>query len=312
MKTHILITGAGGYIGRQLAARLLTQFEVTGIDLRSDLRAGFPLLAMDIRDPALASFMANRKITHVVHLAAVLEDSGDRQRDYDIDVNGTRNVLVACVNAGVRHITVTSSGAAYGYYADNPEWLTESCALRGNPEFAYSHHKRLVEEMLADYRRNFPELSQLVLRVGTVLGEHTNNLITNLFLRKKLITIRGSAAPFVFIWDQDLVSIIEKGVLEESDGIFNVAGDGCLAVSELANILHKPVMSISAPLLKSILAIGKLLRVGRYGPNQVNFLRYRPVLDNRSLKSDFGYVPEKTSKQAFEFFVNHARNRGSL
>lgn len=312
MKTHVLITGAGGYIGRQLAAKLSAQFDVTGIDLQPDLRAGFPLVAMDIRDPALSSFMVNRKITHVVHLAAVLEDSGDRERDYDIDVNGTRNVLAACVNAGIQHITVTSSGAAYGYYADNPEWLTESCALRGNPEFAYSHHKRLVEEMLADYRRDYPQLSQLVLRVGTVLGENTNNLITNLFRRKKLISIRGSAAPFVFIWDQDLVSIIEKGVVESRDGIYNVAGDGCLTVPELAGILNKPILSISAPLLKTVLAIGRILHVGRYGPSQVNFLRYRPVLDNHNLKNEFGYVPEKTSRQAFEFFSHHARSRGAL
>lgn len=312
MKTHILITGAGGYIGRQLAARLSTKFDVTGIDLNADPKAGFPLLAMDIRDPRLASFMANRKITHVVHLAAVLEDSGDRQRDYDIDVNGTRNVLVACVNAGVKHIAVTSSGAAYGYYADNPEWLSESCAVRGNQEFAYSDHKRLVEEMLAEYRKLQPQLSQLVLRVGTVLGENTNNLITNLFRRKKVLSIRGSSAPFVFIWDQDLLSIIEKGVVENGAGIFNVAGDGCLTVPELASILDKPVLSVSATLLKAVLAVGRLLHIGRYGPNQVNFLRYRPVLDNHKLKNEFGYVPEKTSRQAFEFFVDHARRRGAL
>jgi UDP-glucose 4-epimerase len=64
-------------------------------------------------------------------------------------VGGTRNVLDACVAHGVKHLIVSSSGAAYGYHADNPAWLTETHPLRGNPAFAYSDHKRQVEEMLA-------------------------------------------------------------------------------------------------------------------------------------------------------------------
>ena len=37
----------------------------------------------------------------------------------------------------------------------------------------------------------------------------------------------------------------------------------------------------------------------RYGPEQLDLLRYRPVLDNTRLKKQFGYVPAKTSRQAF-------------
>jgi UDP-glucose 4-epimerase len=35
----------------------------------------------------------------------------------------------------------------------------------------------------------------------------------------------------------------------------------------------------------------------------VNFLRYRPVLDNRRLKRLFGHVPQKTSAEVFEFYL---------
>lgn len=308
----ILITGAGGYIGRQLAERLSQRFEVVGVDLRADDTANFPLFEMDIRDPALASMMVNKQISHVVHLAAVLEDSGNRDRDYDIDVNGTRNVLAACVNAGVRHIVVSSSGAAYGYHPDNPQWLSETDALRGNKEFAYSDHKRQVEEMLETYRRDHPELKQLILRVGTVLGANTKNLITNLFKRKRLLTVKGSAAPFVFIWDKDLLSIIEQGVVNSTSGIFNVAGDGTLTMEQIAALINKPVLRISAGILKSLLAVGKVVGLTRYGPSQINFLRYRPVLSNKKLKSEFAFTPEKTSEEAFLFFAEHARSRGEL
>lgn len=70
--------------------------------------------------------MATEGITHVVHTAAVLEGSGDRARDHDIDVGGTANLIAVCVQARVSHLTVTSSGAAYGHHADNAVPLTEN------------------------------------------------------------------------------------------------------------------------------------------------------------------------------------------
>lgn len=309
---NILITGAGGYIGRQLGERLAARHKLVGLDLRADAQTPFPLHAMDIRDAALGELMRREQITHVVHLAAVLEDSGNRARDYDIDVNGTRNVVEACLATGVQHLTVSSSGAAYGYHADNPEWLTEEHPLRGNPEFAYSDHKRQVEEMLARYRQSHPQLRQLVLRVSTVLGERTRNLITNLFQKKRLLTVRGSGAPFVMIWDQDLLAIIEKGVSESIAGIFNVAGDGGLTMAEIAELLDKPLLRLPALPLQAALLVGKTLRLTRYGPAQVNFLRYRPVLSNRKLREEFAYTPRKTSREAFLYWAEHAWRRGDL
>lgn len=309
---RILITGAGGYIGSRLAEKLATRFPVFGVDIRVPEASPIAITKMDIRDPALTGLLQREAITHVVHLAAVLEDSGDRAQDYDIDVNGTRNVLEACCDAGVRHLTVTSSGAAYGYHADNPEWLNESHPLRGNPEFAYSDHKRLVEELLAEYRQRFPHLKQLVLRPGTVLGAHTRNLITNLFLKPRLLALRGSDSPFVFIWDADVVAIIERGVQKSRDGIFNLAGDGALTIDELGRELGKPVVHMPVGLVTTALRLGRLLKVGRYGPEQVNFLRYRPVLDNKQLKESFGYQPQKTSLETFRLWVAQARQEGLL
>lgn len=312
MSARVLITGAAGYVGGLLGQRLMRDFEVIGTDIRQRADLPFVIRQMDIRDKALADLLKEQAISHVVHLASVLDAGSDRAREFDIDVNGTKNVLDSCLKAGVGHITITSSGAAYGYHADNPDWIDESQPLRGNPEFAYSDHKRQIEEMLARYRIEHPQLRQLILRPGTILGATTQNLITNLFRKKRILAISGSASPFVFIWDQDIVAAIEHGLRGNKSGIYNMAGDGALPVSEIAAILGKKMRTLPVGLLRAVLRCGRFLRIGRYGPEQVDFLRYRPVLCNRRLKQEFGYQPQKTSEETFRFYVEHARQRGEL
>jgi nucleoside-diphosphate-sugar epimerase len=115
---------------------------------RRDLRSA------DIRAPEVDAIVARHKPQVVVHLASIVTPGkkSNREFEYSVDVDGTRNLLEACLSHHVKRVIVSSSGAAYGYHADNPEWLSESDPVRGNQSFAYSWHKRLVEEMLADYR----------------------------------------------------------------------------------------------------------------------------------------------------------------
>ena len=302
MTPRILITGAAGYLGHQLGNRLATDLHVDGTDIRARDDLDFPVHQLDIRDPALAELLQEQQITHVVHLASVLQASADRHRDFDIDVNGTRNVLECCLRAGVRHLTVTSSGAAYGYHADNPEWIDEQDPLRGNPEFAYSDHKRQIEEMLASYRQGHPQLQQLIFRPGTILGADTRNQITELFMAPRLLALRGSDSPFVFIWDQDVIAAMEMGLRQSRTGIYNMAGDGALSMREIAARLNKPVRTLPVWLVRLGLQLAQW-RGRPTSPAQVRFLQYRPVLSNRRLKEEFGFVPSKTSAETLDYFA---------
>ena len=307
----VLITGAAGYIGSRLAERLSQSMTVIGVDIRVPEAPGYTFEQCDIRDPKLSDIVGDNKVSHIVHLASVLESSGDEERDYDIDVNGTRNVVSACVVHAVQHLTVTSSGAAYGYHADNPQWIDENDALRGNPEFPYSRHKTLVEQDLAKAREKHPQLQQLILRPGTVLGRETRNQITNLFEKDSILAICGSDSPFVFIWDEDVLDIIEMGIRESKTGIYNLAGDGALTIHEIAARLNKRTLTLPAGLLRLALRVGKALGLTRYSPSQLDFLRYRPVLSNRRLKEEFGYHPQLTSSEVFELFVENTRKRST-
>ena len=73
---------------------------------------------------------------------------------------------------------------------------------------------------------------------------------------------------------------------------------------EIARRLGKPVLELPAGLLRTALAVGSALGVSRYGPEQLDFLRYRPVLLNTALKRRFGYTPQKTSAQALDALIS--------
>ncbi len=314
---NVLITGAAGYLGSLLVHRLSGTLKngepirVIATDIQE--RSRFPSEAaddyvqLDIRSEHVHEVMINYQIDTVVHLASIVTPGkkSNRELEYSVDVLGTENILKACVNSGVKRFIVSSSGAAYGYHPDNPEWITEDAPIRGNKEFAYSYHKRLVEQLLADYRQTHPELEQVIFRIGTILGETVNNQITALFEKKALIGISQSDSPFVFIWDEDVVSCLEKAVTSDVTGIFNVAGDGKLTIDDLSHILHKPVIRVPASIVKGILYILKRLSLTQYGEEQVNFLRYRPVLDNTKLKTALGFTPTYTSKEVFEYYLIH-------
>lgn len=304
----VLVTGSAGYLGSQVVAAVAARsgLRTVALDVREPARRlpGVDYEIADIRGPEVDAIVARQRPEVVVHLASIVTPGRDSHREfeYSVDVLGSRNLLEACVRHRVGRVIVSSSGAAYGYHPDNPEWLTERDPVRGNRTFAYSWHKRLVEEMLAEYRQKQPQLEQVIFRIGTILGATVHNQITDLFEKPRLIAIRGSDSPFVFIHDQDVVGAIIRAIDSPVTGIFNVAGDGKLTIHEIAARLGKPCAVLPAGLLRAALWMLKKLGLTQYGPEQVDFLRYRPVLDNRRLKEEFGYVPRLSSAEVFELW----------
>ena len=315
----VLVTGAAGYVGRLCVAALAERLDdlsaLVALDwVQVEPAARLPGVVYeqgDICDGALEDLLRAHSIDTVIHLASIVRAPKGAPKDlaYRVDVLGTKNVLEACEAVDAKRLIVTSSGAAYGYHPDNPDWLDEHDALRGNDEFEYAKHKRIVEEMLAKWREERPELRQVVFRPGTIVGEDVHSPVTDLFEKPLVLGIAGSDSPFVFIWDRDLVECLVDAVFSDKVGVYNQAGDGALTPREIAKILDKPYVPLPAGLVKGVLWLLKGLRLTENGPERVNFLRYRPVLSNRRLKEEYGFVPRLTSREAFELY---ARARGLL
>ncbi|MEV8254607.1 NAD-dependent epimerase/dehydratase family protein [Rhodoglobus sp. NPDC076762] len=311
--SRVLVTGGTGFLGTSVVAGLAASDAIECV-VSADIRTPSPGVRLpgvlyervDVTDaPDLPALLRRHEIDTVVHLASIVNPgkSTTVTQEFAVDVEGSRAVFDACVAAGVTRVVVSSSGAAYGYHPNNAEWIVESDPIRGNDDFPYSRHKRMVEEMLAELRETAPQLTQTVFRIGTILGPAVDNQITALWEGKRVLKLAGSDSPFVFVWVDDVVEVMVRAASGGPAGIFNVAGNGKMTVAEIANALGKKMFVIPPWLFTVALSIGHALKLTPHKPAQVNFLLYRPVLDNTALKNTFGFTPSKTSREAFAAYL---------
>ncbi len=156
---NCLVTGASGFVGANLVEAIVQR----GWRARAMHRSTSSLKALDgltyesaigdVNAPeTLAVAMNQQHIDVVFHVAAVAEywRVGTEQL-YRVNVEGTRNVLQAAFDAGVRRVVFTSSVAALGQPPLNGA-LDERAQFNLRPEqFYYGHSKHLAEQVAQEF-----------------------------------------------------------------------------------------------------------------------------------------------------------------
>jgi len=156
----LILTGASGFVGRHLLEALKDDYVIYGIARRSQSRSGATVhphihwYQVDIaeRGPLQAVFRdiaARGGADTAIHLAAYYDFIGEDHPEYErTNVVGTRHVLDACRDLGVRQFVFSSSVAACRFPRPGHA-LTERSPADG--EHIYARTKRIGEDMLAEY-----------------------------------------------------------------------------------------------------------------------------------------------------------------
>jgi len=306
----ILVTGAAGSLGQGLIKKLIADnsIEVFATDIKPDPflhKDNLHYMVYDLRDPKLTDWINEIKPDQIIHLASILQISAtmSREQAYEIDVRATKKLLETCVALKVKKIIVTTSGAVYGYFEENKNIITEQRPPKGNKDYFYSAHKAEVESIMAEYRKKQPQLKQLIFRPGAILGPNFEGPVVNLFQQKLITGLIGYPGPFNFIWSEDVIDWIIEGLNSDITGEYNVAGDGILSMKEIAQKLNKFYLALPAWLIQLILFIAKPLGLTQYGPEQVKFIKFRPVLSNEKIKASFKHQPRYNSNEVIDAFL---------
>jgi nucleoside-diphosphate-sugar epimerase len=189
----------------------------------------------------------------VVHLAFVI--MGGAQETRAVNLEGSRNVFELAVEAGAKRLVYTSSVAAYGFHAENPQPLTEDVPARGSGQHYYSAQKAEVERLLADTLAR-ARTRAYVFRPCIVGGPQAPLLIDSLpytlaserlpaAVRRLLddVPVLRPVLPdpgveFQLVHHDDVAAAMRAAVLGKGEpGAYNLAGPGRLTVATLAHEL---------------------------------------------------------------------------
>jgi nucleoside-diphosphate-sugar epimerase len=185
-----LVTGAGGFLGGAVARQLLTR----GDAVRSFSRSAYPDLADlgveqhagDLAD-ADAIARAVRGCDAVVHTAAKAGVWGPERDYFRANVLGTRHVIAACRQHGVRTLVYTSSPSVVAGHRDL-SGVDESVPYPQHYLAAYPRTKAQAErEVLA---ANEPDLATVALRPHLIWGPGDPHLVPRLLARARASRLR--------------------------------------------------------------------------------------------------------------------------
>lgn len=193
--SHVLLTGAAGYIGSHTWLALLDAgFKVVGVDnfvnsseavlgRLADLAKQPPLFVRgDVRDQAVldacfdAAVQEGGKVTAVVHFAALkaVGESVEKPLEYfNNNIGGLISVCQAMERHGATDLVFSSSATVYGQPERLP--ITEDAALHAtNP---YGQTKLMGEELLRELERCNPRWRIAYLRYFNPVGAHPSGRI---------------------------------------------------------------------------------------------------------------------------------------
>lgn len=251
---RVLVTGGAGFIGSHLVRSLVGKgWNVVVLDDFSsgkkenlDGSKGSDRLRVvrgDVRDGKVVDAVVDG-VDSVVHLAGFVDAPGSVAKPLetnDINVNGTLNVLDACVKKGVGRFVFASSAGVYG--DGNPLPLREECDLR--PVSPYAASKVSGEY----YCRMFCDcygLSSVVLRFFNVYGPGQGlnqyaGVITKFVdsgLRGGPLTVYGDGSQTRdFVNVADVVEALERSLVFKSSKaeVFNVCSGKSMSINDLAS-----------------------------------------------------------------------------
>ncbi len=332
----VAVTGPTGEIGGSLIDALEASAEVGAV--RGMARRPF--------DPAAAGW---RKATYqrgdildrghlaelfdgadvAVHLAFAI--FGDREEARQINLEGSRNVFEAAVEAGVGRLVYASSVAAYGFHPHNPQPLTEETPASGSSRFYYSAQKAELEEALDEILAG-SELDAYVFRpcivagpratmlieqtVGAArLGDPTPRLRRHVLERIPLLRpiLPDAGVPLQLVHHDDVAAALAAAVEGRgAPGAYNLAGDGEIAIADIAAALGWRSVRVPRPALGVGTSVAGRLSFISPQLEWATALTTPVIMDTTKARTELGWEPRFDASETLMQTAVSARETGLL
>ncbi len=308
----VLVTGAAGYWGSRVSARLAREpdLDVLGLDLKPPAKEieGVSYIQADIRNPALGELLREEGVDTLCHLAFV--DSARRSETaFDVNVMGTIRIIGICAEARVGNVVLKSSTAVYGARRGNPAFLAEDRPLRGSRRYGYTRDMLEIEAFCNGFRRQAPDMNLVILRFPSIVGPTAETPMTRFLRVPWTPSLLGFDPLMQLIHEEDVVEALCHAVLHDVSGVYNVAAQDVLPLNKVRGLAGKPPFPVFHPFAYwGVAILGSTgLGIGRQVPIELDYLRYPWVADLSRMCEELGYTPRYTAEETLREFAEHAR-----
>lgn len=297
---RILVTGAGGFIGRHLVPSLTARGAkviATDVGPLPDL-PGAETYTADIRDtlrhaPAMARCNA---VVHCGGISGPMLLTDNPAEVIDINVRGTTGLLSLARDMGLRRFIGLSSVSVYGFTPDGGSTpVTEATRLSASN--AYGTSKAAADLILQSYATEYG-LSATALRAGWVYGP---GRVTDALVQPVVRSARGKtyALPeggdhkLQFVHVADVVRAILCALDAETltSPVYNIDGAEVLAVREIVGMIadHLPAISVNV------------------GPGLLPDTELQGRIDISRARNGLGWAPEIAFETGLRDYVDWLR-----
>jgi UDP-glucose 4-epimerase len=318
---RVVVIGATGNVGTATVRALADDPAVSEIVAvaRRTPRAPLPgtrFVAADIRHDPLEPIL--RGADAVVHLAWLIQPGRDEAVTRSVNVEGTRRVVQAVLEASVPALVYASS---VGAYSPGPKdrAVDESWPTHGIPSSFYSRHKVAVERHLDDVEREHPDLRLVRLRPGLIFQRPAATEIRRLFvgpllpgwlLHSKLAPVSPDIPRLRFqaVHSDDVGQAYRAAVTSDVRGAFNIAADPVIGAPELAGLLDARPVPVPARLARGAAAASYALRLQPAEPGWLDMALGVPILDCGRARRELGWAPAVGALDALRELVDGLRD----
>jgi len=245
----IIVTGGAGFIGKHLIKDLLDKGNTITIfdnfsnseekSLVNFIKRGVKVVNGDIRkfDEILKVTENQNTLIHLAAKISVSQSILNPSETFEVNVDGTKNVLEACKKNNIKKIIVASSAAVYGEGISKIKLKENS---ETNPISPYGKSKLVMEQEIKK-----SNIDCIVLRFFNIFGigqtPEYAGVITKFnkkILSNKPLEIFGDGMQTRdFISINDVILSINDAIKNKGNGIYNIASGKAITINELAKFM---------------------------------------------------------------------------
>lgn len=313
MKTY-LITGGSGFFGQIMCKYLAEKgCKCVNIDLVKSEYTHENLISYqdDIRNKAiLDELFSTYQFDAVLHFAAMLAHEKKMLKElWTSNVDGTQNIMDACIKYNVKKIIFTSSNCLWGKNFDDPVTEEEP----PEPVEIYGQSKWEGEKILLSEP---DKVNSVIFRCPTIMDEGRLGLLAILYEfvddNKKLWLVGNGENRYQFIYAKDLARACELALDYDASDVFNIGSDDVKSFNYTYQYVVDHSESTSklghfpAGFAKTMMKLCYHLGISPLGVYQYNMISSTFVFDTTKIKTKLGWKPtlmnEEMLLKSYEYF----------